>query len=46
VNIGIRRYIGVSLLTYNDSAVIVVETSIVILFVEDEMGWVEIAINI
>ncbi len=46
MNIGIRRYIGVSLLTYNDSTVIIVETPIVVLFVEDEMGWVEIAINI
>ncbi len=46
MNIGVRRHIGVNLPTYSDSAVVVVEASIVILSVEDEIGWIEIAINI
>ncbi len=46
MNIGIQRHIGVSLSIYSDSAVVVVEVSIVVLLVEDEIDWIEIAINI
>ena len=38
MNIGIRRYIGISLSTYSDSAIVVVEVPIVALSVEDEIG--------
>ncbi len=46
MNIGIRRYIDISLLTYNDNAVVVVEAPIVALPVEDEISWIEIATNV
>jgi len=46
MNVGIRRHVGVSLPAYSDSAVVVVEAPIVVLPVEDEMSWIEIAINV
>ena len=46
MNVGIRCYIGISLSIYNDSTVVVVKASIIVLLVEDEMGWIEITTNV
>ena len=46
INIGIQYYIGINLLTYNNNTIVVVEALIIILFVKDEIDWIEIIINI
>ncbi len=46
MNVGVRRHVGISLSVYSNNAIVVVKMPIVVLFVEDEMSWVEIVINI